>query len=123
MQTISEEAFNVALGKRLMLLRQANRLSQDMLGAYIGVRGQQVHKYETGENRITPEKLAACARLFGVSVGYFYGEEERGVLRGFDKTILTVAAEINELPPDIRQSVYTLSRQINKLAANQVRCG
>ena len=41
--------FNVNLGKKSSFLRQNRRLSQGELGDLLGVRAQQIHKYEKGE--------------------------------------------------------------------------
>lgn len=110
-----EQDFNQSLGKRLMILRQSKKMSQEHLGACIGVRGQQIYKYETGENRITPERLNLCATILGVPIGYFYGEGEGALYqKQYDKAVITMAAEITELPKDIRQGVYTLTRIINR---------
>jgi len=109
-----EENFNEALGKRLMLIRISKQMSQENLGAHIGVRAQQIHKYETGENRITPERLKLCSNYLDVSISYFYGEEDSRVNNNFDKSIINIAAEITELPRDVRQGVYTLSKIINR---------
>lgn len=115
MNFLQGKEFDVALGKRLMLLRHGRRMSMDNLGACIGVCGQQIHKYETGESRMPPERLSACARMFGVPVGYFFGEGESGPQRRFDKSVLSVAAEVHELPPEIRQGFFGLMRTVNKM--------
>ena len=109
-----EEEFYLALGKRLMLLRLSKKMSRAYLGARIGVRGQQILKYETGENKITPERLKLCAQIFGVSVSFLFGEVEFEAPESIDRTLLNAAAELGELPPEIRKSVYALSRIINK---------
>ncbi|NCC61321.1 MAG: XRE family transcriptional regulator [Verrucomicrobiae bacterium] len=111
--------FDETLGKRLKLLRQSRRMSMDNLGGCIGVCGQQIHKYETGESRMPPERLAACARMFGVPVGYFFGEGESGPQRRFDKSVVTVAAEVHELPSDVRQGFYSLMRLVNKMQSRE----
>ncbi|NQZ14679.1 MAG: helix-turn-helix transcriptional regulator [Alphaproteobacteria bacterium] len=109
-----KEDFNMALGRRLMILRQSKQVSQEYLGSCIGVRGQQIHKYETGENKMTPERLMRCALILGVPVGYFYGESEvKNANQNYDKVVMNVAAEIIELPRDIRQGVYHLTKAIN----------
>ena len=113
MNTKKEDSFNRALGLRLIALRQSRRISQSYLGACIGVSGQQVQKYENGINRITPEKLALCADILKVPIGYFYGEAENG-LHGFDTSTLSAAADIDALPEDIRRGVHHLVRLINK---------
>lgn len=111
----NEQEFNRELGKRLMTLRQTKQISQEQLGVYIGVRGQQIHKYETGENRITPQRLNICSKILGVPVSYFYGEEDCfGYAQTHDRAVINMAAEITELPKDIRQGIYVLTRIINK---------
>lgn len=109
-----EEEFYLALGKRLMLLRLSKKMSRAYLGARIGVRGQQVLKYETGENKITPERLKLCASIFGVSVSFLFGEKTFETPERIDRGVLNAAAELGDLPPEIRRSVYALSRIINK---------
>lgn len=111
----NEQEFNQELGKRLTASRQTRKMSQEQLGAYIGVRGQQIHKYETGENRITPQRLNICSKILGVPISYFYGEEEgSGYTKTYDRAVINIAAEISDLPKDIRQGVYVLIRIINK---------
>ncbi|MEZ5902626.1 MAG: helix-turn-helix transcriptional regulator [Alphaproteobacteria bacterium] len=115
MNTRYEEEFNQALGFRLMTLRQSHKMSQEYLGAKLGVRYQQIQKYETGATRMPPERIATCARLFSVPVEYFFGSEQSEVHSGYSKAVLTVAAEIMALPnDDVRKSVYHLARTINK---------
>lgn len=111
---LEEEEFYLALGKRLMLLRLSKKMSRAHLGARIGVRGQQILKYETGENKISPERLKLYAKIFGVSVGFLFGEEGFEAPDRIDKGVLCAAAELGELPEEIRRSVYALSRIINK---------
>lgn len=106
--------FNQALSQRLSLLRQARRVSQEYVGATVEVRAQQIHKYETGENKITPEQLSACAILFGVLNGYFYGEKAGITEQRYDRMVMNVAAETCILPPDIGKCMYDFCRVLNK---------
>ena len=115
MNTRYEEEFNKALGFRLMTIRQSHKMSQEQLGARIGVRYQQIQKYEAGQARMPPERIAACARVLGVSIEYFFGTDSDVKQPQYNKAVLTVAAEIMALPnDDIRKSVYHLARNINK---------
>ena len=114
MNTRYEEEFNQALGFRLMTLRQSHKMSQEYLGAKLGVRYQQIQKYETGVTRMPPERIAACARILEVPVEYFFGSQSE-IHASYNKAVLTVAAEIMALPnDDVRKSVYHLARTINK---------
>lgn len=120
MNTRYEEEFNKALGFRLMTLRQSHKMSQEYLGAKLGVRYQQIQKYETGMTRMPPERIAACARIFSVPVEYFFGSENEAMHSSYSKAVLTIAAEIMELPnDDVRKSVYHLARTINKNLVEQ----
>ena len=124
MRKQEEVEFNVEIGRRLTLLRQSQKMSLEYLGAILGVSHQQVHKYETGESPLVPKRIQICAKLFDVPIGYFYGEDQDALNRPkFEKSILTIAAEVQELPEDIRKSVYYLSRQINKAFSNDCEEG
>lgn len=88
-------------------------MSRDALGEFMGITGQQIRKYETGENRMMPERIMRCAEIFNVPVGYFYGEGEKGV--SYDKASLTIALAINEIEnKDVKQAVYYLALAIRK---------
>ena len=112
MNTIEEEKFNTALGKQVMIVRMRQRMSMDQLGAHLGVTGQQITKYETGASRMPPEKIKRCCEIFNVPIDYFFGDTASAVT--FDKSIITIAAEINDLPMDIRKAVYNLGSVINR---------
>ena len=47
-------------------------VAQQRMAELIGVTYQQVHKYETGINRISASRLLAIAEALGVGVGYFF---------------------------------------------------
>jgi transcriptional regulator with XRE-family HTH domain len=98
-----------------MTLRQSHKMSQEYLGAKLGVRYQQIQKYETGVTRMPPERIATCARIFSVTVEYFFGSESEAIHSSYSKAVLTIAAEIMALPnDDVRKSVYHLVRTMNK---------
>lgn len=102
-------SFDQDLGTRLRTLRQMKRVSQDALGEMLGVTFQQIQKYETGANRICPEKLYQCAQIFGVPVGYFFAQDDNASISNFDKKTLTVAAAIASLPSDeVSKRIYHL---------------
>ncbi|MFZ1429060.1 MAG: helix-turn-helix domain-containing protein [Geminicoccaceae bacterium] len=74
------EEVDCHLARRIRHRRQMLGLSQQELGARIGVSSYQVCKYETGENRVAAAQLYALARALGVEIGYFYegdGEASR----------------------------------------------
>lgn len=110
---VTEESddFNSALGQRLYTIRTIKKMSRDLLGQTLGITGQQIRKYEMGENKMMPERIQSCAEIFRVPVGYFYGEGEKEV--SYDKTSLTIASAINEIEDQkVKQAIYYLALAI-----------
>ena len=62
---------SVQLGALVRLRRQELKMSQEELGAAIGVSFQQVQKYERGSNRISIPMLFFIAETLGVTPQYF----------------------------------------------------
>ncbi|MCD0415718.1 helix-turn-helix domain-containing protein [Rubrivivax sp. JA1024] len=65
------------IAARLKVARIEAGLSQEKAGEALGLSFQQVQKYESGKNRITPGKLAVLAALYGKPVASFYHELEQ----------------------------------------------
>ena len=60
------------IGSRVRLRRLTAGVSQEQLGAALGVTFQQVQKYEKGTNRIGAARLYRISRILHVPVSYFY---------------------------------------------------
>lgn len=60
------------VGQRIRAYRLLAGLSQTELGNAIGVRFQQVQKYETGQNRVSASRLCAIATRLSVPVHVFF---------------------------------------------------
>jgi transcriptional regulator with XRE-family HTH domain len=60
------------LGKRLRRRRRLIGLTQQQLAFQVGVRFQQIQKYECGANRISASRLWHLSEILEVPVGYFY---------------------------------------------------
>jgi transcriptional regulator with XRE-family HTH domain len=65
---------DVHVGRRLRLRRTLLGLSQEKLGAAIGLTFQQVQKYERGSNRIGASRLFDLSRVLDVPVGFFFDD-------------------------------------------------
>ncbi|MFY0596107.1 MAG: helix-turn-helix transcriptional regulator [Cognatishimia sp.] len=81
---------DVLVGKRIRARRHAIGISQTELGDAIGVKFQQIQKYETGANRVSASRLWAVAEKLGVDVVYFF----EGIKRSED------GAEVTDEPVD-----------------------
>ena len=60
------------LGKRLRRRRRLLGLTQQQLAGAVGVRFQQIQKYECGANRISAARLWQLSEALQVQVAYFY---------------------------------------------------
>jgi transcriptional regulator with XRE-family HTH domain len=70
------------VGKRVRQRRWMVGFSQQQLGEAVGIKFQQIQKYETGMNRISASRLWDIADTLGVPVTFFF--------EGYDGTTLEV---------------------------------
>lgn len=68
------------IGARLRRRRWLLGLTQTKLGDRVGIKFQQIQKYETGQNRVSASRLWELARALEAPVSYFY--DGLGQLRG-----------------------------------------
>jgi DNA-binding XRE family transcriptional regulator len=61
---------------RVRLRRTTLGLSQAKLADMIGVASQQLHKYESGGNRISASRLFELSKVLGVPVAWFFSGQE-----------------------------------------------
>lgn len=66
------DATDLHLGRRLRQRRWMLGLTQSQVGERVGIKFQQVQKYETGQNRISASRLWDLARALDVPVSHFY---------------------------------------------------
>jgi transcriptional regulator with XRE-family HTH domain len=74
---------DVHLDERLRRRRREIGWTLDQLAEAIGVRFQQIQKYETGVNKMSAARLWAISEALRVPVSYFYAgleEEPRGLI-------------------------------------------
>jgi transcriptional regulator with XRE-family HTH domain len=79
------DAIDRQVGVRVRIRRLMLEMSQQQLGAELGVSFQQVQKYEKGYNRIGAGRLRRLAEILGVPVNFFF--EERPVSGGKKATL------------------------------------
>lgn len=71
-KTIKED--DVKIGRRIRGARIAAGMSQEILGAKLGLSFQQVQKYEKGTNRVGGSRMLQIAKALGVNVADFFGD-------------------------------------------------
>jgi transcriptional regulator with XRE-family HTH domain len=60
------------VGSRVRMRRQMLAMSQEKLGAALGLTFQQVQKYERGANRISASRLQQMSHVLQVPVEFFF---------------------------------------------------
>jgi len=115
---------DVHLGKRLRRRRRLLGLTQQQLAGTVGVRFQQIQKYECGANRISAARLWQLSEALEVPVGYFYdglsdqmrresaGESEGGEMFARKETLDLIRAYylLGERP---RRRLLDLAKSLN----------
>ena len=70
--SVMSNEIDLHLGKRLRRRRRLLGLTQQQLAGAVGVRFQQIQKYECGANRISAARLWQLSEALEVPIGYFY---------------------------------------------------
>ena len=105
---------DVHVGKRIRHRRWMNGTTQQQLAEAVGIKFQQIQKYETGMNRVSASRLWDIAHVLGVPVSFFFD--------GLDVDT-TVTAKASDLPGDILadKEALDLLRSYYALPENQRR--
>lgn len=64
-----------AIGLRIKMLRSQKDMTQTDLAKLLGVKFQQVQKYENGTNRVSASRLKAIMEIFNVKWDYFFKDQ------------------------------------------------
>ncbi len=105
---------DVYVGRRIRQRRWINGTTQQQLAGAVGIKFQQIQKYETGMNRVSASRLWDIAHVLGVDVSFFFeGLNEDG----------TVAAPASDVPSDILtdKEALELLRSYYSIPENQRR--
>ncbi len=84
---------DVHVGKRVRHRRWMVGMTQQQLAGKVGIKFQQIQKYETGMNRISASRLWDIADALNVDVRFFF--------EGIDDAIDTGAMNGHGVPGDI----------------------
>jgi transcriptional regulator with XRE-family HTH domain len=111
------------IGRRIRSRRIAAGLSQEQLGAKLGLTFQQVQKYESGTNRVSASRLFDLSNLFGVPLDDFFAglapTEAGGADASQDPTSLiatrddaALIREISAAPVHHRRALLEVARTL-----------
>lgn len=84
---------DIHVGKRVRHRRWMLGVTQQQLGDKVGIKFQQIQKYETGMNRVSASRLWDIAEALDVPVSFFF----EGFAKDAEDTE-TVVADVSESP-------------------------
>ena len=116
---------DIYLGKRIRHRRRVTGMTQQQLSDNVGVKFQQIQKYETGANRVSASRLWDIANVLGVSVSFFFegfdehpevdasGTGVRGDILT-DKESLDLLRAYYAIPANQRRHLFDLARVLSE---------
>ncbi|MEM6373347.1 MAG: helix-turn-helix transcriptional regulator [Pseudomonadota bacterium] len=84
---------DVHVGKRIRQRRWLIGMTQQTLADLVGIKFQQIQKYETGSNRVSASRLWDIGEAMGVPVAFFF--------EGIKDNLGHVGADDVNAPPDM----------------------
>lgn len=117
---------DVHVGKRIRHRRWLIGMTQQQLAEKVGIKFQQIQKYETGANRVSASRLWDISDALGVDVSFFFeGLHEDGKavektrvpddLMG-DKEALDLVRSYYAIPEAQRRRLFELARVLSDVA-------
>ena len=112
------------VGKRIRHRRWMVGLTQQQLADKVGIKFQQIQKYETGMNRVSASRLWDIADAMGVTIAFFFeglaeGAElaqAAGADLMADKEALELVRSYYAIPEAQRRRLFDLARVLSDAA-------
>ena len=118
---------DVHVGKRIRHRRWLAGMTQQQLAQHVGIKFQQIQKYETGANRVSASRLWDISETLEVPVCFFFEGMERAQteettkkalpsdLMG-DKEALDLIRSYYSIPEKQRRRLFDLARVLSKVS-------
>ncbi|MFA8441484.1 helix-turn-helix domain-containing protein [Yoonia sp.] len=118
---------DVHVGKRIRHRRWMNGTTQQQLAEAVGIKFQQIQKYETGMNRVSASRLWDIANVLGVDVSFFFEGLEAEIDANAkktdmpgdiltDKEALELLRSYYAIPENQRRRLFDLARVLSEAA-------
>jgi len=117
---------DVHVGKRVRHRRWMVGMTQQQLGEIVGIKFQQIQKYETGMNRVSASRLWDIAAALEVSISFFFEglDEDKVSLEEIiepkqkgdllaDKEALELVRSYYAIPEQQRRRLFDLARVLS----------
>ncbi|KQI67350.1 Cro/Cl family transcriptional regulator [Loktanella sp. 3ANDIMAR09] len=116
---------DVHVGKRIRHRRWMLGTTQQQLAEAVGIKFQQIQKYETGMNRVSASRLWDISKVLEVPVAFFFEGidlEEQDNQKGTpgdllsDKEALDLLRSYYAIPENQRRRLFDLARVLSDAA-------
>ncbi len=117
---------DVHVGMRVRHRRWMVGMTQQQLAEQVGIKFQQIQKYETGMKKISPSRLWDISDSMGVPVAYFFegleasgGETRSSNIPGdllADREALELVRSYYAIPENQRRRLFDLARVLSEVA-------
>ncbi|WP_296425429.1 helix-turn-helix transcriptional regulator [Yoonia sp.] len=118
---------DVHVGKRIRHRRWMNGTTQQQLAENVGIKFQQIQKYETGMNRVSASRLWDIAKVLNVPVSFFFegldaqptadtGNSDMPADILTDKEALELLRSYYAIPENQRRRLFDLARVLSEAA-------
>ena len=118
---------DVHVGRRIRHRRWIVGMTQQQLAQHVGIKFQQIQKYETGANRVSASRLWDISETLEVPISFFFEGLEREQaqqsatdsvppdLMG-DKEALELIRSYYSIPENQRRRLFDLARVLSNVA-------
>lgn len=122
---------DVHVGKRIRHRRWMVGKTQQQLAEAVGIKFQQIQKYETGMNRVSASRMWDIAATMDVDVSFFFEGYEEGEVENAanssksdnkagdllaDKEALELVRSYYSIPENQRRKLFDLARVLSDAA-------
>ncbi|MEZ5912712.1 MAG: helix-turn-helix transcriptional regulator [Paracoccaceae bacterium] len=115
---------DVHVGKRIRHRRWMVGMTQQQLADSVGIKFQQIQKYETGMNRVSASRLWDIADTLSVPISFFFEglddrREAKTKVEGdilADKEALELVRSYYAIPENQRRRLFDLARVLSEAA-------
>lgn len=111
------------VGKRIRHRRWMIGVTQQQLAEKVGIKFQQIQKYETGMNRVSASRLWDIADSLGVTISFFFEGLAEGAQTAnagadmmADKEALELVRSYYAIPEAQRRRLFDLARVLSEAA-------
>jgi transcriptional regulator with XRE-family HTH domain len=123
---------DIHVGQKLRQRRWLVGMTQQKLAEMVGIKFQQIQKYETGANRVSASRLWDISEALGVPAAYFFegcedidtrleGQDEENSTKApadllNDKEAMDLVRSYYAIPENQRRRLFDLARVLSDVA-------